>query len=289
MRIAFPVILTAGSFSLHAHLIFETLAYAIGFRLYLRSRRAAGDFLPASQRFTVIAAALVGAALGSKILYWLEDPALTLRHILDPFYLMAGKTIVGGLLGGTLAVEWAKRKTGITRRTGDLFALPLTVAIAIGRIGCFLEGLPDNTYGLATALPWGVDFGDGIRRHPTQLYEVLFLIALGFRIARFRRRPHREGDLFRLFLVTYLGFRLAIDFLKPGIPLAGLTAIQWACLAGILAYWRDIPFLLAPERGQSWATASGPISSTTPPRQSVRSAIAASTRRSSLKPATSIS
>lgn len=62
--------------------------------------------------------------------------------------------------------------------TGDLYAIPLALGIAIGRVGCFLTGLPDNTYGTATALPWGINFGDGIPRHPTQLYEVLFLLLL---------------------------------------------------------------------------------------------------------------
>src|SRR5580658_3730500 len=141
MRIAFPVVVTVGPLSLSAHLIFESVAYAVGFYMYSRSRRLQGDFLPASDRYSVIAAAIIGAALGSRILYWFEDPVLTLQHIFDPFYLLAGKTIVGGLLGGTLAVEWVKRRAAITRRTGDLFAIPMAVAIAIGRIGCLLEGL----------------------------------------------------------------------------------------------------------------------------------------------------
>jgi prolipoprotein diacylglyceryltransferase len=48
----------------------------------------------------------------------------------------------------------------------------------VGRIGCFLTGLADNTYGTPTGLPWGVDFGDRIHRHPTQLYEIAFLMIL---------------------------------------------------------------------------------------------------------------
>ena len=63
--------------------------------------------------------------------------------------------------------------------TGDLLALPLVLGIAIGRIGCFLSGLEDQSYGVATALPWGVDFGDGVARHPTQLYEYRFSPLLG--------------------------------------------------------------------------------------------------------------
>lgn len=43
--------------------------------------------------------------------------------------------------------------------------------MAVGRLGCFFAGLPDYTYGVPTDLPWGVNFGDGVPRHPVQLYE----------------------------------------------------------------------------------------------------------------------
>jgi phosphatidylglycerol---prolipoprotein diacylglyceryl transferase len=287
MRIPFPVVMTVGPLSISAHLIFESVAYIVGFYVYRRSRRLDGDFLSTSDRFSVMTAAVIGAALGSRIFYWFEDPVLTLQHIFEPVYLLAGKTVVGGLLGGTFAVEWVKRRAGISRRTGDLFAIPIAVGMAIGRIGCFLEGLPDHTFGIATAMPWGVDFGDGIHRHPTQLYEVLFLVALAFWL---RRPCYRDGDRYRTFLLAYLTFRFAIDFFKPGVPFAGLTCIQWACAIGILAYWRDVPFVLAPVRGWfPWATESVPISSTTPPLPSALSATAASTPKSSSPTKTSIS
>src|ERR1700687_941784 len=133
----FPVYLRIGSLQIHPHWVFEALAYAVAFRLYLTLRRREGDPLDDDTRWWVIAAAAAGAAVGSKVLYWFEDPRLTLAHWHDPIFLMGGKTIVGALIGGLLAVEWIKHRLGITRRTGDLFALPLCVGIAIGRIGCF--------------------------------------------------------------------------------------------------------------------------------------------------------
>jgi hypothetical protein len=71
-----------------------------------------------------------------------------------------------------------KRYIGLRQSTGDLYAIPLALGIAIGRIGCFLTGLSDNTYGTPTNLPWAINFGDGIPRHPTQLYEIAFLLLL---------------------------------------------------------------------------------------------------------------
>jgi len=135
---------------------------------------------------------------------------------------------VGGLIGGFIFVELAKHHLGVGRRTGDLFAIPLCIGIAIGRIGCFSYGPEDHTGGVATRLPWGVNFGDGIPRHPTQLYEVLFALTLGVFLWRRSKQPHTEGDLFRLFMVGYFSFRLICDFLKPDDAriFAGLTAIS---------------------------------------------------------------
>jgi prolipoprotein diacylglyceryltransferase len=105
----------------------------------------------------------------------------------------------------------------------------------VGRIGCFLAGLADDTYGTPTKLPWGVDFGDGIARHPTQLYELLFLGLLAFLLNRYNRRSHPEGATFRLFLTAYLAWRLAIDFIKPQPLVHGMNLIQWSCVAGLVA------------------------------------------------------
>jgi prolipoprotein diacylglyceryltransferase len=115
------------------------------------------------------AAALLGAGVGAGVFgtanLWLSGLA------------GVGRSIEGALAGGILAVEIYKRHAGITARTGARFALPVAVGIAIGRIGCFLAGLDDFTYGTPTALPWGHDFGDGIPRHPVQLYEAAALTA----------------------------------------------------------------------------------------------------------------
>jgi prolipoprotein diacylglyceryltransferase len=222
------------------HLIFESLAYLAAFRYYTRQREQTGDFLPPHQRSSIVLAAILGAVAGSKILDWLEDPAFTLAHWREPAYIIGGKTIVGALLGGTLAVELIKKKLGVRRRTGDLFAVPLTLGIMIGRVGCFLNGLSDHTYGNPTSLPWAVDFGDGIPRHPTQLYEILALaLALPF-LRLFEQSEHEEGDVFRVFLFGYLAWRFAIEFIKPDPTFGGLNSIQWVSAAALVWYARDI-------------------------------------------------
>src|SRR6185437_16040454 len=177
------------------HPAFEGLGYVVGYLLYRRARTRWGDALNEERRWMVIAAAAVGALVGSRLLGLAEmAPALGISW--HDLLLPGGKTIVGGLLGGWLAVELAKRAMGLRARTGDLFAVPLCIGIAVGRIGCFFAGLADDTYGRATSLPWGVDFGDGLKRHPTQLYEIVFLALLAWALTRMARRTHPEGAVF---------------------------------------------------------------------------------------------
>ncbi len=220
------------------HTIFEMAAYAAGTQIYLRQRRRLS--LPAlvdsGHSLMVVVGAAMGAAIGSKLAFWLDDPLAAFASFPDWRHLLQGKSIVGGLLGGLIGVETAKAAMGIKTSTGDAFVWPLAIGMSIGRIGCFLAGIDDHTYGTPSSLPWAVDFGDGIPRHPTQLYEIAFLLFWTSFIWRRRGRLSRSGDIFRLYLSGYLLFRLLVEFIKP-VPYAyaGLTGIQWLAIAG-LAY-----------------------------------------------------
>jgi len=162
---------------------------------------------------------------------------------------LGGKTIVGGLLGAILGVEGAKKMLHWNSSTGDGFVVPLAAAMVIGRIGCQLSGVSDLTYGNVTDLPWGWDYGDGVARHPTAIYEILGVVALTWAVVR--TNFAREGDRFRAFVVGYLLLRFFLEYLKPpfGPSAVGvlaparwgsLSAIQWACLAGLAYYSLDI-------------------------------------------------
>jgi prolipoprotein diacylglyceryltransferase len=199
-------------------------------------------------RWWVIGAAMIGGFAGSRILSVFENPVFLEDHWIRPQLLLGGKTIVGGLVGGLIAVESVKRLRGIRVATGDLLALPLVLGIAIGRIGCFLSGFEDESYGIATWLPWGVDFGDGIARHPTQLYEVIVLAGLGAMLITRARMTATVGDRFKLFMVVYIGFRLLVEFIKPVVRLGGLSAIQWVCLAVVAYYAPHVPRLVTEVR-----------------------------------------
>jgi phosphatidylglycerol:prolipoprotein diacylglycerol transferase len=210
------------------HLTFEILGYIAAVAVYLLLRRS-GDAIGDRERATVLSGAALGAAIGTRLLFWLSYPGVQMFD---------GKTIVGGLLGGLIGVELTKRAIGVDRSTGDLLVYPIITALSIGRIGCFLAGPIDRTEGLPSNLPWAIAVGDGVRRHPVALYEIAFLIALIPLI----RRVHGEGAKFRTFMVAYLAFRLFVDFLKPEPPplAGGLTAIQYACVAGLAYYGANL-------------------------------------------------
>lgn len=128
-----------------------------------------------------------------------------------------GRSIEGALAGAILGIEFLKWKRGIRGSTGLRFVVPLAAAIAIGRIGCFLSGLDDFTHGTPTALSWGHDFGDGIARHPVQLYEsltmLLFLVAFIVLLRRGSVLAVKIG--FYLFVGIYAAQRFVWEFFKP--------------------------------------------------------------------------
>jgi prolipoprotein diacylglyceryltransferase len=128
-----------------------------------------------------------------------------------------GHSIAGGIVGGIVGVELYKWANFIRGSTGAGFVAPLAAGIAVGRLGCFFAGLPDYTYGIPTPLPWGVDFGDGIPRHPVQLYEstamLVFLVIYLGAVARGTTVFLRDG--FYLFVAYYGVQRFVWEFLKP--------------------------------------------------------------------------
>jgi prolipoprotein diacylglyceryltransferase len=221
-----------------SHFLFEWLAVGAGLFVYRATRRRRGKSgLTERGEFALVVGCVLGAAIGNKLAHWLEVPTLASSRVDGASWWLDGQSIVGGLLGGWIGVEISKWFTGIKRRTGDDFVVPILAGILVGRIGCFLAGLYDGTYGLPTTLPWGVDFGDGVRRHPTQLYEwCVALIAL-LTWPRWRDAlAATPGLAFRAFILAYLLWRLAVDLIKP-VPYLyplDLSGIQWLCVLGIV-------------------------------------------------------
>jgi phosphatidylglycerol---prolipoprotein diacylglyceryl transferase len=148
------------------------------------------------------------------------------------------RSIEGAIAGGIVGIEMLKRSARIRGSTGLRFVAPLAAAIAVGRIGCFLAGLDDMTYGTPTALPWGADFGDGVARHPVQLYESLtmamFLAVFVGLLWRGDETVRQTG--FYLFVGVYAAQRFAWEFLKPYGTVVGPFNVFHLLSLALIAY-----------------------------------------------------
>lgn len=234
----FPVNIPIGSSSIPVHFVCETLSYFVGYRYYVWLRKNTHDSISNENRLIIFIGAAFGAFIGSHMVGILENPTL-LKH-LNLVYFMGNKTIAGGMVGGLIGVELTKKRIGITASSGDLMVYPLILAMIIGRTGCFLAGLEDGTYGIVSNLPWAINFGDGVYRHPTNLYEILFWLLLWLVLWRTERKVKlSDGSRFKIFMASYLLFRFVIEFIKPDYFFSfGLGVIQLVCLAGILYYYK---------------------------------------------------
>jgi prolipoprotein diacylglyceryltransferase len=203
------------------------LALAIGVTLFLRETRTLRT--PREHTLAILLASVCGGVLGAKLPYVVPGLLLYLQGERDMEVLFAGRTILGGLLGGMLAVRLMKRRLRLCARRGDYMVTGIALGLVVGRIGCFLRGC---CYGTPTVLPWSVDFGDGVRRHPTELYEALFCLGWFF---LGRRQPRSDrGRLFNRFMLSYFALRFSLEFVRiEPVFLFGLTAFQWVCLAAI--------------------------------------------------------
>jgi phosphatidylglycerol:prolipoprotein diacylglycerol transferase len=98
------------------HFAFEIAGYVAGAITYIFVRGRRGDAVDDRTRAAVLVGATVGAMIGSRLLYWLCDVDM------NP---LSGKTIVGGLLGGLIGVEIAKKSIGIQHHRSLETSVPL--------------------------------------------------------------------------------------------------------------------------------------------------------------------
>jgi prolipoprotein diacylglyceryltransferase len=243
----FPIYIEIGETKILLHVVFEVLAFFVGFRYFLWLRKKSGDNVRTSSRTWVIIGAIIGALIGSRLIGGLEDPLQINKtdNVLLFFY--QNKTVLGGFLGGLIGVEITKKIIGEKQATGDLFVFPIILAVIIGRIGCFTMGIYVVTYGTITSLPWGMNLGDGQLRHPVTLYEIIFLLTLWFAFILIQKKVSlAQGALFKLFMISYLVFRLLLDLIKPHYTFnIGLSTIQITCILGLLYY---SPYIVQPKK-----------------------------------------
>jgi len=221
----------------------------ITYRQALRLGRGTEEMLQ------VALAALGGGLVGAKLsMLIFLGPGTFIKDL--PVLWYSGQAWTGGFFGGYAGVLLIKHWRHITYSTGDVFALGLPIAQAIGRMGNLLGGDP---MGLPSSLPWAVMTRAGLRQ-PSPLYELILDLALAYFILRLRDHMPRAGDLFKFYIVGYCSLRFIVDFTRddPRFWL-NLTLVQLLYVPAILGFgWQ----LLRSYQLQQAALRTAPLSVT---------------------------
>lgn len=203
-------------FGFPTYTLFVALGIFAGILYYLadvNKRHAQGEGV-----IQIVSAALIFGVLGSKIPLVLEGADLQT--------VIFGKSIVGGLIGGMLGVVLVKKLLKIHLKLGNIIAPSVALGMGIGRLGCFFNGC---CYGIPSS--WGMDFGDGLLRYPTQLFEVGFHLSAFFMLHHLKFRVETPGILFKVYILAYFTFRFVIEFIRENpVVYLGLTIYQLLCI-----------------------------------------------------------
>jgi len=230
----------------YIHAVFDVAAWLASMTVFWFTTRhlIPADALPASRvPYPGAYAVAAGAgALCGAMFFGTANALLSGVHAL-------GFSMVGGIAGAIASIEAFKWFTGVRGSTGIVFAAPFAATVAVGRLGCFFSGLDDFTYGTPTSVPWAVDFGDGVPRHPVQLYESLAMAAMFVvLIQRFVARDRFWlANGFYLVVGWYALQRFVWEFFKPYATLVGpFNLFHMVCLglllyAGLMIRSRPVP------------------------------------------------
>lgn len=214
-------------------------AAAMGASLIVTARLARGETMRGrgSSLAAIWSGALVGAFMGATVAYAFAE-GLQVHGDWRAF--VSGRSITGALLGGYVGVEFAKRVVGWRDATGDLFAVTVPLAIAIGRIGCVAAGC---CQGVACEPSWWtVADAHGHARWPAAQAELVFNLAFVGWALLAARYGWQRTQRFHVYLIAYGLFRFAHEFARDDVrfagPIGGYHVV--AALLVALGAWRYV-------------------------------------------------
>jgi phosphatidylglycerol---prolipoprotein diacylglyceryl transferase len=240
-----PIALDLGFLQIHWYGLMYLVGFAAAWWLGVQRARRAGSGWSEQQVSDLIFWGAVGVVLGGRagyVLFYQFDYFLT-----NPLWLFhvweGGMSFHGGLIGVLVALWIFGRRQGKTFfEMGDFTAPLIPIGLGAGRVGNFIGG---ELWGRATDMPWGVVFpraGDGLARHPSQLYEfalegVLMFVLLWW----FSSRPRPRMAVSGLFLLLYGSFRSLVELARQPDDQLGFLAFDWLTMGQLLS----IPMIVA--------------------------------------------
>lgn len=221
-----PILLEIGALPIRSYGVMMAVSFVVGIWLARRRARAHGlsPDLIIDLAFVVIIASILGARATYVAVHW-QHFSLDLAGI--PRIWDGGLTQYGGIVLGMVAGVLFFRRRGVDPWLGSDIATPsLALGIAIGRIGCFLNGC---CFGKPCSLPWAVTFPPdsiaghhfpGASIHPTQIYASLAALAIFFILLAVEKRKPFHGFLLGLFILLLSAARFAIDPIRYYEPMS---------------------------------------------------------------------
>jgi phosphatidylglycerol:prolipoprotein diacylglycerol transferase len=187
---------------------------------------------------------VLGVVLGGRLGYVLfYKPAYYLHNPAEIFSVWQGGMAFHGGFLGVLAAMWlfSRKSSKPWLAVADFVAPLVPLGLGAGRIGNFING---ELWGRPTDVPWGMVFpqaGDGLARHPSQLYQfALEGLALFAILWVFSARPRPTGAVSGVFLIGYGSFRFLAEFTREPDSFLGLLALGFS-----MGQWLSLPMVLA--------------------------------------------
>ena len=248
----FPVLFHLGPIPVGTHDFFVLLGVITAVLvLWVRSRNQPKD----PRLMALVAGGLFSGAVFAKLGTGWQYVVRADDASLAGLWIHGGQSVLGGLAGAYVGIVLTKKLIGYRGSTGDWFAPAVAAGLAVGRVGCFFT----EQVGTPTTLPWGISISPataatmpycpscaaGLPMHPSFVYEILFHLVAFLVLIRISGRVGRPGDSFKLYLLAYAVFRLAVEYVRDNPEFAyGLSGSQVFLLTTIpiglaLYLWRS--------------------------------------------------
>lgn len=237
-----PVIFSIGEHGIRWYGLLLAIGFLLGYIVLGRIMKKEGYEQKQTDKFAIyiILGCVIGLRLGHCLFY---NPGYYLSHPLEILKVWEGGLAShGGAIGILLAIWLYARRTKMPYfESLDKVVVVVPLAGAFVRIGNFINS---EILGVPTTLPWGVKFmrnmedlneayiaSNGacpdlgseclsefmIARHPTQLYEAFFYIAMFFVFfliySKFAKN-WKHGTFLGWFVLVLFGFRFLIEYTK---------------------------------------------------------------------------
>ncbi len=244
-----PVITVLGPITLRWYGLMMSVAILAGVTFALREAKRRG--IEEDDVIYIALWAIPAAFVGARLFHVIDAWQYYATYPLQIFaFQEGGLAIYGGLVAGLAAGAWAARRKGLLSwRMLDIAAPGIILGQAIGRVGCFING---DHQGPPTNLPWATSYvnpaslaPDSLPRHPAQVYELLYDLAIFALLMALRGRLKRDGVAFTIYAALYSFGRFWISALREDAPfLLGLKEAQVASVAAFLLAVPLMVFLL---------------------------------------------